>query len=111
VKLSKEYEKKGGSYENEPGSKNEPSKGTPRAKSDEKKGSEMKEEKKRGEKKKNASETKGTAKKTDDADAVTQEEGVLSSGDEDKVKKFSGSEKKPVPKVRIEINFGERYKS
>ncbi|KAF2131005.1 hypothetical protein P153DRAFT_257341, partial [Dothidotthia symphoricarpi CBS 119687] len=32
TKLAKEYEKKGGSYENEEGSKNEPKKGTPKAK-------------------------------------------------------------------------------
>ncbi|KAK0647364.1 hypothetical protein DIS24_g7832 [Lasiodiplodia hormozganensis] len=33
AKLSKEYEKRGGDYENEPGSKNEPRKGTPEEKS------------------------------------------------------------------------------
>jgi len=32
VKMSKEYEKEGGNYENEAGSKNEPQKGVPRAK-------------------------------------------------------------------------------
>ncbi|KFA53461.1 hypothetical protein S40293_03400 [Stachybotrys chartarum IBT 40293] len=37
AKLAKEYEKQGGDYENEPGSKNEPEKGTPRAKSEGKK--------------------------------------------------------------------------
>ncbi|RYC60173.1 hypothetical protein CHU98_g6028 [Xylaria longipes] len=36
-KLAKEYEKQGGSYENEPGSKNEPRKGKPQAKSESKK--------------------------------------------------------------------------
>ncbi|RYP87658.1 hypothetical protein DL770_004737 [Monosporascus sp. CRB-9-2] len=39
-KLAKEYEKRGGDYENEPGSKNEPRKGTPRPKSEAKKASE-----------------------------------------------------------------------
>ncbi|KAF2712039.1 hypothetical protein K504DRAFT_400446, partial [Pleomassaria siparia CBS 279.74] len=34
AKLSKEYEKKGGDYENEPGSKNEPVKGTPQPKAE-----------------------------------------------------------------------------
>ena len=32
AKLSKEYEKQGGDYENEPGSKNKPKKGTPEPK-------------------------------------------------------------------------------
>lgn len=36
-KLAKEYEKQGGGYENEPGSKNEPKKGDPEPKSDSKK--------------------------------------------------------------------------
>lgn len=36
-KLAKEYEKQGGGYENEPGSKNEPKKGAPEPKSESKK--------------------------------------------------------------------------
>lgn len=40
-KLAKEYEKQGGDYENEPGSKNEPKKGSPQHKSEGKKKSEM----------------------------------------------------------------------
>ncbi|KAH9885314.1 hypothetical protein F4778DRAFT_761055 [Xylariomycetidae sp. FL2044] len=36
-KLAKEYEKQGGDYENEPGSKNEPKKGEPEPKSEGKK--------------------------------------------------------------------------
>lgn len=36
-KLAKEYEKQGGGYENEAGSKNEPKKGEPQAKSESKK--------------------------------------------------------------------------
>lgn len=36
-KLAKEYEKQGGGYENEPGSKNEPKKGDPEPKSERKK--------------------------------------------------------------------------
>lgn len=39
-KLAKEYEKQGGDYENEAGSKNEPKKGEPEAKSESKKKSE-----------------------------------------------------------------------
>ncbi|XXG95287.1 hypothetical protein Hte_001548 [Hypoxylon texense] len=39
-KLAKEYEKQGGDYENEPGSKNEPKKGAPEPKSESKKSSE-----------------------------------------------------------------------
>ncbi|KAI1260702.1 hypothetical protein F5Y18DRAFT_404886 [Xylariaceae sp. FL1019] len=39
-KLAKEYEKQGGDYENEPGSKNEPKKGDPQPKSESKKKSE-----------------------------------------------------------------------
>ena len=42
TKLSKEYEKRGGNYENSPGSKNEPAKGTPQPKSSGKKKSEEK---------------------------------------------------------------------
>ena len=41
VKLAKEYEKRGGGYENEAGSKNEPQKGAPRAKSEQKKQGEL----------------------------------------------------------------------
>ncbi|KAF7520364.1 hypothetical protein G7054_g12799 [Neopestalotiopsis clavispora] len=37
AKLAKEYEKQGGDYENEAGSKNEPKKGDPQPKSDSKK--------------------------------------------------------------------------
>ncbi|KUI53647.1 hypothetical protein VP1G_10597 [Cytospora mali] len=37
TKLAKEYEKQGGGYENEPGSKNEPKGGKPEAKSEAKK--------------------------------------------------------------------------
>jgi hypothetical protein len=37
VKLAKEYEARGGEYENEAGSKNEPEKGYPKAKSESKK--------------------------------------------------------------------------
>ncbi|KAI0173097.1 hypothetical protein GGR52DRAFT_541913 [Hypoxylon sp. FL1284] len=36
-KLAKEYEKQGGEYENEPGSKNKPKKGAPEQKSESKK--------------------------------------------------------------------------
>lgn len=39
-KLAKEYEKQGGDYENEPGSKNKPKKGNPQPKSESKKKSE-----------------------------------------------------------------------
>ena len=42
-KISEEYEKRGGGYENEAGSKNEPTKGAPIAKSDAKKDAEVKE--------------------------------------------------------------------
>ncbi|MCJ1286792.1 hypothetical protein MMC26_006138 [Xylographa opegraphella] len=41
-KLAKEYEKEGGTYENEAGSKNEPEKGTPEHKSESKKEKEVK---------------------------------------------------------------------
>ncbi|KKY29483.1 hypothetical protein UCDDA912_g10598 [Diaporthe ampelina] len=43
-KLAKEYEKQGGGYENEPGSKNEPKKGNPEPKSDSKKKKETEED-------------------------------------------------------------------
>ncbi|KAI4125528.1 MAG: hypothetical protein LQ341_006973, partial [Variospora aurantia] len=42
MKISKEYEKKGGSYENEAGSDNKPTKGAPEPKSDEQKEDETK---------------------------------------------------------------------
>ncbi|OHX00432.1 hypothetical protein CSPAE12_00803 [Colletotrichum incanum] len=42
-KLAKEYEKQGGGYENEPGSKNEPKKGEPQKKSESKKKAETEE--------------------------------------------------------------------
>ncbi|KAF2798516.1 hypothetical protein K505DRAFT_296335 [Melanomma pulvis-pyrius CBS 109.77] len=50
TKLSKEYEKKGGGYENEAGSKNEPVKGKPKPKEAEKKKSENKASEKETEK-------------------------------------------------------------
>jgi hypothetical protein len=43
-KLAKEYEKQGGEYENEAGSKNEPKKGDPQPKSESKKKKETQEE-------------------------------------------------------------------
>ncbi|KAJ0166187.1 hypothetical protein CTA2_8336 [Colletotrichum tanaceti] len=43
AKLAKEYEKQGGGYENEAGSKNEPKKGEPQKKSESKKASETRE--------------------------------------------------------------------
>lgn len=43
-KLAKEYEKQGGDYENEAGSKNEPKKGEPQHKSEGKKSRELEEE-------------------------------------------------------------------
>ncbi|KAK4442645.1 hypothetical protein QBC34DRAFT_479886 [Podospora aff. communis PSN243] len=43
MKLAKEYEKHGGGYENEPGSKNEPKAGAPQAKSERKKQEEAEE--------------------------------------------------------------------
>lgn len=44
-KLAKSYEEAGGEYENEPGSKNEPSKGSPEPKPEAKKNDELKREK------------------------------------------------------------------
>ncbi len=41
MKLAKEYEKHGGGYENEAGSKNEPTKGAPQAKSAKKREEEL----------------------------------------------------------------------
>jgi hypothetical protein len=43
-KLAKEYEKQGGDYDNEAGSKNEPKKGEPQHKSEGKKSRELEEE-------------------------------------------------------------------
>ncbi|KAI4240326.1 MAG: hypothetical protein L6R42_011539, partial [Xanthoria sp. 1 TBL-2021] len=69
MKISKEYEKKGGDYENEAGSKNEPAKGAPESKSEEEKkeetkGSDEKKEEK-AEKPKANSGKKATGKKAD----------------------------------------------
>ncbi|KAL8673426.1 MAG: hypothetical protein Q9168_002169 [Polycauliona sp. 1 TL-2023] len=69
MKISKEYEKKGGDYENEAGSKNEPAKGAPESKSEEEKkeetkGSDDKKEEK-AEKPKANSGRKATGKKAD----------------------------------------------
>ncbi|KAL9604278.1 MAG: hypothetical protein Q9219_000676 [cf. Caloplaca sp. 3 TL-2023] len=44
MKISKEYEKKGGDYENEAGTENKPAKGAPEPKSDEQKKDETKED-------------------------------------------------------------------
>ena len=44
MKLAKEYEKQGGEYENEAGSKNEPQQGAPVAKSEKKKQVELSED-------------------------------------------------------------------
>ncbi|KAI4179855.1 MAG: hypothetical protein LQ346_007103 [Caloplaca aetnensis] len=44
MKIAKEYEKKGGSYENEAGSQNKPAKGAPEPKSDEQKDEETKDD-------------------------------------------------------------------
>ncbi|KAI4205818.1 MAG: hypothetical protein LQ350_000003 [Teloschistes chrysophthalmus] len=73
AKIAKEYEKKGGDYENEAGSKNEPSKGAPEAKSAEEKKDETKtdaaekkdEKKEEKEKPKANSAKKATGKKAE----------------------------------------------
>ena len=67
-KISEEYEKRGGGYENEPGSKNEPTKGAPKPKPDDKKEKEVKEHHGEGgkeEKPKANSGKKATGKKAD----------------------------------------------
>ncbi|KAL1792670.1 hypothetical protein ACET3X_009177 [Alternaria dauci] len=73
-KLSKEYEKKGGGYENEPGSKNEPKKGAPQQKSKGKKKAEEKEEKQE-EKKEETDEAKEESLKEDDKEEAKKENG------------------------------------
>ncbi|KAL9635854.1 MAG: hypothetical protein Q9164_003204 [Protoblastenia rupestris] len=76
-KISEEYEKRGGGYENEPGSKNEPSKGAPKAKSDDKKEKEVKEqggEEEKEDKPKANSGKKATGKKTDSKPKATKKE-------------------------------------
>ncbi|KAL8850535.1 MAG: hypothetical protein Q9221_004492 [Calogaya cf. arnoldii] len=69
MKISKEYEKKGGDYENEAGSKNEPTKGAPESKSEEEKKEETKasddKKEEKAEKPKANSAKKATGKKAD----------------------------------------------
>ncbi|KAG8533726.1 uncharacterized protein KY384_001467 [Bacidia gigantensis] len=67
-KISEEYEKRGGGYENEAGSANEPTKGAPKPKSDEKKAKEVKDSgagDQKDDKPKANSGKKATGKKTD----------------------------------------------
>lgn len=64
AQLSKEYEAKGGGYENESGSKNEPKKGTPEPKSDSKKDKEVKGSSKKKEDKKDEKK-EGSTEKSD----------------------------------------------
>ncbi|KAI4216555.1 MAG: hypothetical protein LQ351_001044 [Letrouitia transgressa] len=69
MKISKEYEKRGGDYENEPGTENKPTKGAPEPKPDEQKQAESKEggsdKKEEKEKPKANSGKKATGKKGD----------------------------------------------
>ena len=71
-KISQEYEKRGGGYENEPGSKNEPTKGAPQPKSDDKKDSEVKEN---GEKSDDKPEGKTEAKEKPKANSAKKATG------------------------------------
>lgn len=86
TKLSKEYEAKGGDYENEAGSKNEPVKGAPHAKSNEKKDSEGKAAEKKA----------GSAEKSD---KENEKPAAKKSSVENKSP--APAEKKTVPKVYI----------
>ncbi|KAL8933523.1 MAG: hypothetical protein Q9211_005736 [Gyalolechia sp. 1 TL-2023] len=78
MKLSKEYEKKGGDYENEAGSENKPAKGAPEPKSDEQKKDETKDgsdEKQEGKEKPKAnSGKKATGKKGDGKSKAAKKE-------------------------------------
>ncbi|OAL51139.1 hypothetical protein IQ07DRAFT_413446 [Pyrenochaeta sp. DS3sAY3a] len=71
AKLSKEYEKKGGGYENEAGSKNEPKKGTPEKKPAAKKKAEEKAEEK-SDSSSQHDEERDEEKKEDDAPKTEQ---------------------------------------
>ena len=82
-KLSKEYEKEGGGYENVAGSKNEPAKGPPEAKSEAIKKEEVKtdnQEKDTKEKPKANSAKKATGKKGDSKTKAPKEKKELATG-------------------------------
>ncbi|KAL8678325.1 MAG: hypothetical protein Q9186_005315 [Xanthomendoza sp. 1 TL-2023] len=82
MKISKEYEKKGGDYENEAGSKNEPSKGAPEAKSEEEK----------------KDESKGSdEKKEDKADKPKANSGKKATGKKAETKAKAPKKEKKVP--------------
>ena len=89
-KISEEYEKRGGGYENEPGSKNEPTKGAPTPKSDAKKDAEVKED--GGDEEK--TEEKEPEKETEKEKEKEKEKPKANSG-----KKATGN-KKAEPKAR-----------
>ncbi|KAI4178827.1 MAG: hypothetical protein L6R41_008186, partial [Letrouitia leprolyta] len=78
MKISKEYEKKGGDYENEAGSENKPAKGAPEPKSDEQKKDETKDgsdDKQEGKEKPKAnSGKKATGKKADSKSKAPKKE-------------------------------------
>jgi hypothetical protein len=90
-KLSKEYEKKGGDYENEAGSKNEATKGTPKAKTSAKKEKELKDSK--------------------EEETPSKKEETTEKSDKENVKP-SEKEKKAPAKASILVNplvIGERW--
>ncbi|KAL8920549.1 MAG: hypothetical protein Q9208_006171 [Pyrenodesmia sp. 3 TL-2023] len=84
MKIAKEYEKKGGSYENEAGSENKPNKGAPEPKSDEQKDEETKD----------ASDDKQEEEKKDEK----KEKPKANSGKKATGKKEKGESKAKAPK-------------
>ncbi|KAJ5028622.1 hypothetical protein PSV08DRAFT_219477 [Bipolaris maydis] len=89
-KLAKEYEKKGGGYENEAGSKNEPKKGVPQEKSPAKKNAEEKE--KDDKKDEGNGEEKG-GESTQDEEHKDDEDDAAPSGHKPKAKANTGAKK------------------
>ncbi|EUC48519.1 hypothetical protein COCMIDRAFT_87080 [Bipolaris oryzae ATCC 44560] len=90
-KLAKEYEKKGGGYENEAGSKNEPKKGVPQEKSPAKKKAE---EKEKDDKKDEGSEEKEKEKEsTRDEESKEDKEDAPPSTPKPKAKANTGAKK------------------
>ncbi|PVI06777.1 hypothetical protein DM02DRAFT_714948 [Periconia macrospinosa] len=99
TKLSKEYEKKGGSYENEAGSKNEPKKGAPQPKSS---------SKKKAEEKKKQQNEEGSSSPAASGEKENGQNGDDESDEEAEEKPKANTSKKA--SVSKEKGFGEKTK-
>lgn len=93
AQLSKEYEARGGGYENEGGSKNEPKKGTPEPKSDQKKEKEVK----------GSSKKKSEGEKADSGNQGKEKEASTEKSDKENQspQKQAGKANEKKPRVRL----------